>query len=124
MVNEFAQQLLPELGNYIAPLNIRKLSQPKFATFVVGEWVDACRDLQDLEKEISTLTKKDLAWRLTLLAENYSTNLMDLNRPIAMWLENRGVSRKFLDKYAEQAEAELASRKKRWQSDTRFKGKP
>ena len=40
--------------------------------------------------EIYTLTKKDLAWRLTLLAENYSTNLMDLNRPIAMWLENRG----------------------------------
>jgi serine/threonine protein kinase len=118
MVNEFAQQLLPELANYIAPLNIRKLSQPKFATFVVGEWVDACRDLQKLEKEIPALAEKDLAWRLTLLAENYSTNLVDLNRPIAMWLENRGVSRKFLDNYAEQAEAELARRKERWQSDS------
>ena len=124
MVNEFAQQLLPELGNYIAPLNIWKLSQPKFATFVVGEWVDACRDLQRLEEEISALTEKDLAWRLTLLAENYSTNLVDLNRPIAMWLESRGVSRKLVDSYAEQAEAELARRRERWQSDTMFKGKP
>jgi serine/threonine protein kinase len=46
MVNEFAQWLLPELAEYIAPLDIRKLSEPKFATFLVGEWVDACRDLQ------------------------------------------------------------------------------
>jgi hypothetical protein len=93
-------------------------------TFLVGEWVDACRDLQTLEKEISALNEKDLAWRLTRLAENYSTNLADLNGPIAMWLENSGVSRKFLDAYGEQAEAELARRKKRWQSDTIFKGKP
>jgi serine/threonine protein kinase len=124
MVNEFAQRLLQELTEYIAPLDIRKLSEPKFATFLVGEWVDACRDLQELEKEISALTEKDLAWRLTLLAENYSTNLVDLNRPIAMWLENSGVPRKLLDTYAEKAEAEVACRRKRWQSDTRFKGKP
>ena len=124
MVNEFAQWLLPELTEYIAPLDIRKLSEPKFATFLVGEWVYACRDLQKLEKEISALTEKDLAWRLTLLADNYSTNLVDLNGPIAMWLENSGVSRKLLDTYAEKAEAELACRKRRWQSDTHFKGKP
>jgi hypothetical protein len=59
-----------------------------------------------------------------LLADNYSTNLVDLNGRIAMWLENSGVSRKLLDTYTEKAEAELASRKRRWQSDTRFKGKP
>jgi len=93
MVNEFAKWLLPELTEYIAPLDIRKLSQPKFATFLVGEWVDTCRDLQTLEKEISALNEKDLAWRLTRLAKNYSTNLADLNGPIAMWLGNSGVSR-------------------------------
>lgn len=124
MVNEFAQQLLPELANYISPIDTRKLSDPKFATFLVGEWVDACRDLQTLEKEISALTDKELAWRLTLLAENYSTNLVDLSGPIATWLENKGVSRELLDTYAEKAEAELARRKMRWQSDTVFKGKP
>lgn len=37
MVNEFAQWLLPEYTEYIVPLDIRKLSQPKFATFVVGD---------------------------------------------------------------------------------------
>jgi hypothetical protein len=124
MVNEFAQQLLPELGNYIPPIDTRKLSEPKFATFVVGEWVDACRDLQTLEKEISALTDKEIAWRLTLLAENYSTNLVDLSGPIAMWLENKDVSRELLDTYAEKADAELARRKRRWQSDTLFEGKP
>ena len=112
------------LGNYIPPIDTRKLSEPKFATFLVGEWVDACRDLQTLEREISALTDKELAWRPTLLAERYSTNLVDLRRPIAMWLENRGVSRELLDTYAEKSEAELARRKRRWQSDTPFKGKP
>ena len=86
--------------------------------------MDACRDLQVLEKDISTLTDKELAWRLTLLAENYSTNLVDLGGPIAMWLEKKGVSRELLDTYAEKAEAELARRKMRWQSDTLLKGKP
>lgn len=124
MVNEFALRLLPELTEYIAPLDMRKLSEPRFATFLVGEWVHASLDLQKLEKEIPALSEPDLAWRLTLLAENYSTNLVDLNGPIATWLENNGISRQLLDAYSEKAEAELALRKRRWQSNTRFKGKP
>lgn len=86
--------------------------------------MSACRDLQKLEEEISSLEEKELTWRLTLLAENYSTNLMDFNGPIAARLEIIGVSRQFLDTYAEKTEAELARRKGRWESDTRFKGKP
>jgi serine/threonine protein kinase len=124
MVNKFAQQLLPEFKKYIPPIDISTLSDPKFATFLVGEWVDACRDLQNLEKDFSSLTNKELAWRLTLLAGNYSTNLVDFSGPIAMWLKKKGVSRKLLDTYAEKAKAELELRKSRWQSDIRFKGKP
>jgi len=124
MVNVFAQWLLPEFTAYIGPLDIRKLTEPKFATFVVGEWVGACRDLMRLEGEISVITEKDLAWRLTLLAENYSTNLINLNEPIASWLATKGISQGLVDTYTEKAKAELERRKARWQSDSMFKGKP
>ena len=110
MVNEFAQKLLPELGNYIAPLDIRKLAQPKYATWVVGQWVEAAEALRRLDADLSGISEEDLAHRLTLLANNYSTNLIDLHSPIAMWLTNRGVSRKLLDAYTSEAEAELTRR--------------
>jgi serine/threonine protein kinase len=124
LVNSFAKGLFPELLGYIAPLKIQKLAEPKYATWVVGEWIEAADALRELDKEISNISDEDLVRRLTLLAKNYSTNLIDLNRPIAMWLQKSGVSRTLLDTYAQEAEAELARRKERWESDTLFKGKP
>lgn len=124
LVNNFAKRLFPELPNYIAPLKIQKLAEPKWATWVVGEWVEAADALRELERDLSNISDEDLTRRVTRLAESYSTNLMDFNGPIAMWLQNSGVSRKLLDTYEQKAQAELAARRRRWESDTCFKGKP
>jgi predicted unusual protein kinase regulating ubiquinone biosynthesis (AarF/ABC1/UbiB family) len=124
MVNEFAQKLLPELSNYIAPIDMRKLAKPKYATWVVGQWVEAACELRRLDAELSSISEKELLGRLTSLAKNYSTNLIDLHGPIAIWLANNGVSRKLLNAYKSDSQAELARRKRTFDPHKKLSGLP
>lgn len=117
MVNEFAQKLLPELCSYIPPLDIRELANPKYATWVVGQWVEAATALRRLDADLSGMSEEDISRQLIALANSYSTNLIDLHSPIAAWLTTKGVSRSLVDAYRVAAEAELAHRKATFNPD-------
>lgn len=123
LVNEFAQRLLPELANYIAPFDIPSLVPPRFATYAVDQWIEAARSLYELDKLLPDISEQDLTLRLRSLASG-STNLIDIKAAVVKWLSSKGVSREFLQIYTSAADQELANRRKRRQSNSMFKGPP
>jgi serine/threonine protein kinase len=110
-VQEFAQRLIPELSDYVSPLDIPNLVRPEYATYVVGQWVEASRGLQKLEPLLSDISEQDLAQRLASLAGNCSTTLIDIHGPVATWLAGRGISSVCLGAYTSAASAAVARQK-------------
>jgi serine/threonine protein kinase len=101
LVNEFAQGLLPELTNYIAPFDIPNLVPPQYTTYAVNQWVEAARSLQELDKLLPGVSEEDLARRLRSLASSNSTTLIDIKTAVVEWLTTKGVSPESLQVYTQ-----------------------
>ena len=111
MVNEFAQTLLPEVRDYVPPLDIPNLVRPEYATHVVAKWVEAGIGLRHLGQILSDISGQELARRLDSLARRCSTTLIDIHGPVTMWLANRGISSESLGAYTSAADDALARQK-------------
>ena len=110
-VHEFAQWLMPELNDYVAPLDIANLVRPEYATYVVGQWVEVSLGLRELEPLLPDISEQDLARRLASLAGRCSTTLIDLHGPVTMWLASRETSPQCLRAYTSAANAAVARQK-------------
>jgi phosphotransferase family enzyme len=111
-VHEFAQRLMPELKDYVPPLDIANFVRPEYATFVVAQWVEASRGLKELEPLLPAISEKDLAQRLTSLAGRCSTTLIDIHSPVVRWLSSHGISSESLGTYISAADEQVARLKK------------
>jgi serine/threonine protein kinase len=111
-VHTFAQRLLPELKDYVPPPDIPKLVRPEYATYVVGQWVEASLGLCELEPLLSSISEEDLTRRLASLAGRCSTTLVDLHGPVTIWLKSHRVPPKCLQAYISAANDRIAHQKK------------
>ncbi len=110
-VHEFAQRLMPELKDYVAPLDIPNLVRPEYATYVVGQWVEACHGLRELEPLLPDISEEDLARRLTSLAGRCSTTLVDIHSPVVRWLSRQSIYSESLRAYTLAADEMVARQK-------------
>jgi serine/threonine protein kinase len=117
MVNDFAQWLLPELKEYIEPFDIPNLVTPEYATIAVDQWVEAARQLQEMDESLAEMSELDLDRQLTNLAKRTSSTHININEPVVRWLTNKGVSRECLEVYmlaAKEVLARACKGRKKW----------
>lgn len=107
-VHKFAKWLMPELKDYIQPLDVPNLVRPEYATCAAGKWVEASLGLRSLEPLLSDISEQDLARQLTSLAGRCSSILIDLHGPVTKWLESRRISPQYLQAYTSAANAAVA----------------
>ncbi len=78
-----AQWLVPELCDYISPLDIPNLVAPEYGTYVKGRWVQASSGLRDLDSMLSDIAEQHLV-RPRAFLEASSTILIDIHNPPAV----------------------------------------
>jgi hypothetical protein len=110
MVNELAVWLLPELREYLGPFPIQDLVTLEYATIAVDQWVRSASALQELEKELITLSDHDLDRRPHRLAAQTASTHINIYEPVTNWLASKGLSAKHLNVYKSASREELASR--------------
>lgn len=117
LVHRFVHDLLPELEEFIPPLDIPGLVRPEYVSYVEDVRVRAAESLMRLDDELDQLSRSEVAQRVNSIANEYSTSLIDLTAPVAAWLSKRGVDGALVAQFRARSRAEAASRRARpWPS--------
>jgi hypothetical protein len=106
LIHKFVEWLLPELCEYVPPLDIPQLVQPEYVSYVEHLRIEAAENLMKLDAELDDLTTEQVTQRLTYIANSTSTALIDMVTPITQWLEKRCVKTELVATYRLKATAE------------------
>ena len=109
LVHRFVHWLLP-VGELVPHLDIPGQVRPEYVLVAEGYRVDAATTLMRLDTEIDALTPQQVRQRLSGMANNHSTALLDLVTPVSLWFEGRGVANEHRYAYTTQAQAEVERR--------------
>lgn len=103
LVNRFALELLPELRQYLTPLDMA-LVDSRYATHVVNRWVDIAGKIQRLEARLPTGPREQLALEVGHIGRETFTNHTDLFLTVSRGLRRIGVDDNLLDVFNDEFE--------------------